>query len=366
MNSAVNLALAIPTPTNPTPTNPGPLYRRFELPWSRDKEESRRLRRIALIVMGTLLLLSLVIPMLPVKNIDRNSAPEIPPRLARIVIEKKQPKPVVAKKPEPVTARVEPKPAPAPPPTPIVNVQPEPVPPPPVPPPEVKPIVVNTPPPVSVQPTPQQERAKAREKARTTGLLAVADDLASLRDNNAAASTGGRRLSAAMDNNARTERALITSKQGKRSAGVNTAALSRDTGGGGLTGRSTTAVSSPVTTAAVATQAAAAAAVGTSNSGDYVGQRSQDEIETIFDKNKAAIYALYRRALRKDPTLQGKLVLELTIAPSGKVTDCKVVSSELGAPQFESSLIRRVKLFDFGAQDVQEITTTKPIDFFPA
>lgn len=362
MNTAANPLPINPLVTKPPVTNAGPLYRRFELPWSQVEEESQRLRRIALIVMGTLLLLSLIIPMLPVQKIDRNNAPDIPPRLARILIEKQQPQPVVPKKPEPVTARVEPKPVPMAPPKPVQEVQPEPVPPP-----VEKPIVVDTPPPVSVQPTAQQERVRAREKAKTTGLLAVADDLASLRDNTAAASTSGRRLSAATDNNARTERALITSKQGKRSAGVNTAALSRDTGGGGgLVGRSTTAVTSPVTTAASATQATVAAATGTSTSGDYAGQRSQDEIETIFDKNKAAIYALYRRALRQDPTLQGKLVLELTIAPSGKVTDCKVVSSELGAPQFESSLIRRVKLFDFGAQDVQEITTTKPIDFFPA
>jgi TonB family protein len=85
----------------------------------------------------------------------------------------------------------------------------------------------------------------------------------------------------------------------------------------------------------------------------------------IFDRNKAAIYALYRRALRVDPTLQGKLVLELTISPAGDVIDCKVVSSELDAPEFESKLVQRVRLFKFGAQDVGTITTTKPIDFFP-
>jgi len=42
------------------------------------------------------------------------------------------------------------------------------------------------------------------------------------------------------------------------------------------------------------------------------------------------------------------------------------VSSELNAPDLERKLVQRVLLFDFGAKDVEEVTTTKPIDFFPA
>ncbi len=154
---------------------------------------------------------------------------------------------------------------------------------------------------------------------------------------------------------------MITSRSSKRSAGVSTSNISRSTGGGGLAGRTTTAVAAP---AYAGSKASSSSTAGSGS--QYAGQRSQEEIETIFDKNKAAIYALYRRALRKDPTLQGKLVLELTIAPSGKVVAVSVVSSELGASDFEKNLLRRVKMFDFGAQDVDEVTTTKPIDFFPA
>ena len=87
----------------------------------------------------------------------------------------------------------------------------------------------------------------------------------------------------------------------------------------------------------------------------------------MFDKNKGAIFALYNRALRRDPTLEGKLVLRLTIAPSGQVTACEIVSSELNDPELEQRLVQRIKLFRFEARDdVEPITTTKPIDFFPA
>ena len=94
--------------------------------------------------------------------------------------------------------------------------------------------------------------------------------------------------------------------------------------------------------------------------------RSREEIEQVFDRNKGAIFALYNRALRMDPTLEGKLVLRLTIAPTGEVTACEVVSSELGDPDLERKLVQRVMLFRFEARDVEPITTTKPIDFFPA
>jgi hypothetical protein len=43
-----------------------------------------------------------------------------------------------------------------------------------------------------------------------------------------------------------------------------------------------------------------------------------------------------------------------------------VVSSELGDEDLESKLVQRVRMFRFEAKDVEAITTTKPIDFFPA
>jgi len=92
---------------------------------------------------------------------------------------------------------------------------------------------------------------------------------------------------------------------------------------------------------------------------------SQEEIALVFDRNKGAIYALYGRALRDTPDLQGKLVLEFTIAPSGEVTDCHIVSSELKNAELESKIVARVKLFRFEAKDVAAITTTKPIEFVP-
>ena len=75
----------------------------------------------------------------------------------------------------------------------------------------------------------------------------------------------------------------------------------------------TTQVASPV--AGLERNAGGARREGTSN----LASRSREEIELVFDRNKGAIFALYNRALRNDPTLEGKLVLRLTIAPTGEV-----------------------------------------------
>ncbi|HWN38733.1 MAG TPA: AgmX/PglI C-terminal domain-containing protein, partial [Gammaproteobacteria bacterium] len=97
------------------------------------------------------------------------------------------------------------------------------------------------------------------------------------------------------------------------------------------------------------------------------GSRSREEIERVFDANKGRIYTLYNRALRENPALQGKVVLRLTIASDGRVTFCEIVSSELNDPELEKGLVQRVLQFQFEPRDdIESITTTKPIDFFPA
>ena len=157
------------------------------------------------------------------------------------------------------------------------------------------------------------------------------------------------------------ERSLITSRVGSASGGINTAALSRNTGGSGIGGRETTQVENPVEGFAEAGGAAQRAGASDKAS------RSREEIERVFDANKGRIFTLYNRALRENPALQGKVVLRLTIAPDGRVTFCEIVSSELNDPELERGLVQRVLQFQFeGRDDVESITTTKPIDFFPA
>jgi TonB family protein len=169
-------------------------------------------------------------------------------------------------------------------------------------------------------------------------------------------------LSGAVGADAHAERSLITSKVGAGSGGITSANSSRGfgTGAGSLTGHDTTAVTSGIARSGLNSRGPA------TSGGSGKAGRSREEIEMIFDRNKGRIYSLYARALRDNAELQGKLVLEFTIAPSGDVTMCRVVSSELKDPDLERKIIALVRLFRFDPKDVGTITTTKPIDFFPA
>ena len=71
-------------------------------------------------------------------------------------------------------------------------------------------------------------------------------------------------------------------------------------------------------------------------------------------------------ALRDEPALQGKVVLELKISPAGVVDGLRIVSSELKADELEKKLLARIRQFDFGAKDVDVMVVTWPVDFLPS
>jgi len=94
--------------------------------------------------------------------------------------------------------------------------------------------------------------------------------------------------------------------------------------------------------------------------------RDEREIEQVFQKNKGAIYSIYNRALRKDPSLEGKVVVELIIGSDGKVIQCRIISSELNSPKLERKIIARIKLFKFKPGNMRKTTIKYPIDFLPS
>ena len=306
-------------------------YRIWQLPWDTSRDQDDAFSQLLKRVVPGILLFALLLSVLPVPQPEVDEVPELPERYAELILEKKAEPPPPP--PEPVVL-----PEQEPEPVPVVEEKPQP---------EPEPEVVEPP------------KPSAEERASVAGLLPFADDLADLRDNEIADDVANQRpVTGAVGDAPRTERSIITTAAASSSGGISTDALSRDTGGTTLSGHNTTEMKVPVSTAA----GNAVAAAKRQNS----AARSREEIEKVFDQNKGAIYALYTRALRRDPGLEGKLVLKFTIEPSGVISSCEIVSSELDDQELERKLVQRVKLFKFQAKDVATVTTTKPIDFFPA
>jgi protein TonB len=304
-------------PAQRVPTALPPYYRRYELPWSPSEEMERRFRAILRNLAIVFAIFAVLMPFLPrhERTVNTESLPE---RVVQLVIE------------------------------------PPPPPPPPPPPKPEKPLEKA---PVAPKPTPVP--VNPREKASKSGLLANLDDLAALRDQvdldkfakNQPKTTDPGDVSMVTRN-------IISSKAGGTSGGISAPTSSGlAAGSGSLRGIYTTQVKDPNL---------GASGQATRAGGSGKASRSADEIALVFTKNKGAIDAMYARALRDNPALQGKVVLELTIAPSGEITAARIVSSELSDKEFETKLLARIRLFKFEAKDVATLTATKPIDFFPA
>src|ERR1700720_1136118 len=305
--------MAAANPAQRPLTGLAPYYRRYELPWSPSEEMERRFRiilRNLTIVFG---IFAVLMPFLPrhERIVNTESLPE---RVVQLVMEPPPPPP------------------PPPPPKPEKPVEKAPVTP--------KPIV------------PVDPRVKAAKTAQ------VFDQLAALRDVDLDKFKKNQPKTTDPGDVSVVSRNIISSKVGGTSGGISAPTSSGlAAGSGSLRGIYTTQVKDPNL---------GASGQATRAGGSGKASRSADEIALVFTRNKGAIDAMYARALRDSPALQGKVVLELTIAPSGEITAARIISSELNDKEFESKLLARIRLFKFEAKDVATLTATKPIDFFPA
>ncbi len=353
-------------------------FRAPVLAWAVSPEDEARFRRILQRVMAASVLVCVALPWLPVTQPDRSQPQELPPRMARLLLEREATPPTPpAMRPERAREQAAPtpatEPAPARKPEPVARALPVP---------EARNPLPDKP--------PGEASDAARRKAAGVGLLAMSNELAEIRGAPLAVQIKtdikqgpGVGAGSGPGVGAGTEaglpsRALITSNAAGGSGGINTASYSRDTGGGGLAGRATTLVEG-----VAGGGGGGGAGGGGRGPGDGMGSgggaggtlqraaggkasRSIEEIKLVFERNKGAIYAIYNRALREEPGLQGKVVLELRIAPSGEVLDCKIASSELLASELERKLLARIRQFDFGAKDVEPMIVTWPVDFLPS
>jgi periplasmic protein TonB len=297
------------------PTGLAPYYRRYELPWSPSEEMERRFRTILRNFAIVFAIIAVLMPFLPRHQIVVNTD-SLPERVVQLVME------------------------------------PPPPPPPPPPPKPEKPVEKA---PVTAKPVPQpvDPRVKAAKTAQ------VFDQLAALRDIDMDKFAKKQPKTTDPGDVSVVSRNIISSKVGGTSGGISAPTSSGlAAGSGSLRGIYTTQVKDP--------NLGAAGQAATKAGGSGKASRSADEIALVFTKNKGAIDAMYARALRDNPALQGKVVLELTIAPSGDITAAHIVSSDLNDKEFEAKLLARIRLFKFEARDVAALTATKPIDFFPA
>ena len=302
-------------------------YRAMNMPWNKDDKDQKQFRKILLLVLFFSVLLGILIPMWDIPIPDRVEVVAIPERLAKLMVPKKEPPPPPPKKQEKLEEKQPDKEA------------------------KKK----------DDKPVPEKAK-KARKKAERSGLMAFKDDFANLIDDTPIAKLGSKaKISGKGSKAKKTTRSLVTASVGAASGGINSASLSRNVGGSGesMGGVEFSHVESSIGSDFFGEERPLSGGPGPS--------RTDEEIQIVFDKYKSALYRIYNRELRKNPTLQGKMVLRLTIEPDGKVSACTVDSSDMDSASLDKQIAARVKKFNFGVkEDVPSITILYPIDFLPA
>jgi outer membrane biosynthesis protein TonB len=316
-------------------------YRAQIMPWMRGLEEDQRFHRalaasiVACIVLGWLV----SVTVLPIP--ERAEILEVPERVAKLVRQEREPPPP----PEPVEEPVLPEETPPEPEPVLAEEQP----------PELQPEVAEEPAIAKAEPP------KPEEKVQSKGILAFRESFAARANSKPVADLGSNaRVTNAGDTAVgRPQRSMVTTSAPGSSGGINLADISRDVGGAGP-GMGGVAVSR------VASSIGGADGPDRPLSSGRSAGRTDEEIQIVFDRYKAALYRLYNRELRKDPTLRGQIILRLTIQPDGSVSFCQLQSSDMNAPVLADQIVDRVSQFDFGAKDgIVAMTIIYPIDFLP-
>jgi len=308
------------------------------LPWL-DSREDRTFRWLSGIMLLLFIVAGLILNAIQLPEVEKKNLVDVSPRLAKLIMEKQKVKPppkpeapLPEKEKQPEKKKAEPKP----------------------------------------EKKKEVKKESARDVAEKSGLIALADELEDLREsfdlddvsNLNQQTTGNQETKLA---SVASTSSLIGASAGQSSGGIQTDTLNRELKTSELAQRQTTSVQSSIGGGnEKLAKADSRQKQQSSAQGSKVGKRSADEIERVFQKNKGAIFNIYNRALRNNPGLEGKVVVELTIAPNGAVTAVNIVSSELGDEALERKLALRIKRFKFSKADVSEIVVTYPIEFLPS
>src|SRR5215472_6796486 len=205
----------------------------------------------------------------------------------------------------------------------------------------------------------------------TAGILKFKEQFASLAQDDIAPRLGtAARYAAADEVGLASSRSVLTTNTPGSSGGIDPGSLSRNVGGGGGRGGGGGGNGGmPGVKVVHATSSIASIGGGGDRPKAHSGpgaSRTDEEIQIVFDRYKSAFYRDYNRELRRNPTLQGKMVLRLTIEPDGAVSMCQLQSTDMDAPDLVTQVVNRVKTINFGPKDVQAVTIVYPIDFLPA
>ncbi|OUS40642.1 hypothetical protein A9R00_04985 [Oleispira antarctica] len=95
-------------------------------------------------------------------------------------------------------------------------------------------------------------------------------------------------------------------------------------------------------------------------------RRDMQSIRRTLERYKGSVYALYTKALRKNPELNGRFIFEFVILANGDISGLKLVSSELNEAKLEAQMLKKIGGIKFGAADHIPTAVQYTFSFLPS
>jgi len=298
-------------------------------------QQDKRFLRILSILLVVYLIFAFGVPLLEQVEVPRAVKEQVPPQLAKIILQEKQlPLPEKIKEPE--------------------IIKPEEIKE------ELKEELEEKPPEKPIE-QPKMTREVAREKAKTSGLAAMKDELFSMREAFDVKPAAKTKLNQKTAEEVKVKRKLLAGAVSKQSEGLTASSVSRTVASDALSSKNTQQIRLAeeevlATEGAIAEEDALASGAG---------QRTEISLRRTLEANKSRLYALYNRALRKDPFLKGKVMFEIEIQPNGTISRVDIKSSGLNNAKLERQLKVILRSIRFPEEAVAVMTTIWAIEFLP-
>ena len=325
-------------PSHVSFTNPHSFQSFYQL--FKPSAQDKKFTTILIALCSLYFVIAVTVPFLTQVEVPRAIKEQVPVQLAKIVLKEKQ-LPLPEKPPEK-----------------IIEAQPI----------EEKPVALkkekvnNEPikPPVTL--SVEQRRNLAKQKAKTSGLAAMKDELFAMREAFDVTSEAKAPLNKTKSLEVKVKRKLLTGELNKQSATLSAAQTSQVLSSDKLTSRNSQQIRLSEEEVLADTDIQVEESLAASHS----GQRSELSLRRTLETHKSRLYARYNRALRKDPFLQGKVLFELEIEPNGKVSKVSIKSSELNNAKLERQLLVILRAITFPAEGAAAMVTIWAIDFLPS
>ncbi len=94
-------------------------------------------------------------------------------------------------------------------------------------------------------------------------------------------------------------------------------------------------------------------------------ERTTDEVREMLEQHKPEMMEIFKGFLAVRSDLGGRTTFEITIQPSGQVSDCKVQHSDISQPKFGEALCTKILTVDFGPKNMDAVTVMPWLDFYP-